>query len=465
MENKIAPEDAVQFIEKMYSAAILDREGRYIYVNPSWLESVSENKKTKLKASDVLGKKVTDIIPDSKAPYVLKYGITVVGEYISGIDSFASYIPRLTSDGEINGCYIYIIIPEMAVAKSLSKKINSLSNELEFYKKELIRARGARYDLDNIIGKSDAIKKLKKEILNAAQSSSTVLIEGETGTGKELIAHAIHSRSSRYIQNFIPINCSAIPVELMESEFFGYATGAFTGASRKGKIGRFQMADKGTLFLDEVNLLPKVIQPKFLRVLQEREVDPVGGEDSIPVDIRVIAASNVPIEKLVEDGEFRQDLYFRLNVIRIAAPPLRERMEDMELLVENLIERLNIQLGMSVKGVEPQVLNMFSTYEWPGNIRELQNILERAMNLSSHPILVMKDFEFFFERVSRGKVYQGNIISYDNKLRESKADLEREMLIAAMKNNGGNKSKASKALGISRSVLYRKLKQFNIPVK
>lgn len=465
MENKITPEDAVQFIEKLYSVAILDREGRYIYVNPSWLEAISILKKTTIKGSDVLGKKVTDIIPDSKAPYVLKHGVPVVGEYISGIGSFASYIPRLTPDGEINGCYIYVIIPEMAIAKTLSKKINSLSNELEFYKKELIRTRGARYDLDNIIGKSDAIKKLKKDILNAAQSSSTVLIEGETGTGKELIAHAIHSRSIRHIQNFVPVNCSAIPVELMESEFFGYAAGAFTGASSKGKIGRVQLADRGTLFLDEVNLLPKVIQPKFLRVLQEYEVDPVGGENSIPVDIRVVAASNVPLEKLVEEGEFRQDLYFRLNVICISVPPLRERIEDMELLVDNLIEKLNIQLGMSVKGVEPQVLKMFSTYEWPGNIRELQNILESAMNLSSNLILGMKDFEFFLKRISHGKIYRGNIISYDNKLRESKAELEREMLIATIKDSGGNKSKAAKALGISRSVLYRKLKQFNIPIK
>lgn len=461
MENKITLEDATQFIEKMYPMAVFDKEGRYTYVNPSWMNHIRTQIGEEIKTEDILGKKVTDIIPDSKVYSVLKYGVPITGEYIPSSGTFVSYIPRFSKDGAVNGCYIYVIIPEMDVAKSLSKKIDSLSNELEFYKSELSKTRGARYNLDNIIGKSDAVVKLKKEIMKAANTASTVLIEGETGTGKELIAHAIHAKSQRYAQNFVPVNCSAVPMELMESEFFGYASGAFTGASKKGKIGKFQLADKGTLFLDEVNLLPMAMQPKFLRVLQEREIDPVGGDESIPIDIRLIAASNISLEKLVESRDFRQDLYFRVNVIKISVPPLRDRIEDIPLLVEHLIKRLNEQLGMFIKGIDPEVLNIFETYDWPGNIRELQNVLEGAMNAASSPILEMENFERFLERINgRAYIYK----AAHNKLRESKADLERDMLLSAIEKNGGNKAKASRDLGISRSVLYRKLKKFNIPV-
>lgn len=459
MENRLLPEDALQFIEKMYSAAVLDKEGRYIYVNPSWLEASVQRGKN---WQDVLGKKVTDIIPNSKAPYVLQYGIPLIGEFIPGSGTFTSYIPRLAPDGSLNGCYIYVILPEMLSAKALSHRIEALSNEVNYYKSELTQERGAKYDLDQIVGTSPAILKLKERILQAAPSTSTVLIEGETGTGKELIAHAIHTRSFRSAQNFVRVNCSAIPPELMESEFFGYASGAFTGASKKGKLGRFQLADKGSLFLDEVNLLPKTMQPKFLRTLQEREIDPVGGDKSLSIDVRLIAASSIPLEHLVERGEFRQDLYYRLNVIRISVPPLRERKEDIPLLVQGLIEKLNKQLGMLIRGVTPDVLHIFEDYDWPGNIRELQNALESAMNISRSPILIEDDFDRLMERISGIRKPGGFSPKGRNELRVSKADLERRMICEALQQNGGNKLKTAKSLGISRSVLYRKMKKFGI---
>ena len=232
----------------------------------------------------------------------------------------------------------------------------SLLNQVKYYKQELSKERGARYSLDNIVGTSSAILRLKEQILNAAKSTSTVLIYGETGAGKELIAHSIHAMSKRAAGNFVRVNCSAIPENLMESEFFGYAAGAFTGALKSGKIGRFQLADHGSMFLDEINLLPLTMQPKFLRTLQEHEIDPVGGTKSIPINVRVIAATNIPLEKLVDSGAFRSDLYYRLNVIRIVAPPLRDRKEDIPLLSSVLLERINLQLGTFVQRISPSAM-------------------------------------------------------------------------------------------------------------
>ena len=462
MENRLTPEDAMQFIEQMYPMAILDQDGHYTYVNQSWIAAVKRRGVPLNGPDDVLGKYVADIIPDSKAPYVLKYGVPLLGEYIENSGTFTSYIPRRDASGVLNGCFIYVIIPEMVQAKALGRKIDTLTREIEYYKKELSDARGARYDLDQIIGKSAQVTHLKAQILQAAGSSSTVLIEGETGTGKELVAHALHAHSPRRAQNFVRINCSAIPPELMESEFFGYSPGSFTGASKKGKLGRFLLANKGSLFLDEVNLLPKTIQPKFLRVLQEHEIDPVGSEKSVPVDFRLIAASNIPLESLVEQKLFRQDLYFRLNVIRITIPPLRERREDIPLLVNALIDRLNAQLGMLVHGVEPSVLRIFEDYDWPGNIRELQNVLESAMNMSSSSVLMEKDFDRLLARIS-GRKRRGLLNGQPgNQLRQSKDSLERELLTDTLQACGGNRRRTAQLLGISRSVLYRKLKKYHI---
>lgn len=288
-----------------------------------------------------------------------------------------------------------------------------------------------------------------------------MLIEGETGSGKELIAHAIHSLSARSTARFVRVNCAAIPAELLESEFFGYAPGAFTGASRKGKIGRFELANGGSIFLDEVNLLTPTMQPKFLRVLQAREIDPVGGEKSIPIDVRVIAASNIPLESLVEAGEFRSDLYYRLNIICIRAPALRERMEDIPLLEKNLIERLNRQLGMVVQEISPDAMELLLQYDWPGNVRELQNATESAMNQCDGRVLRRKDFRQLEQRLqSRSRRHISGQMEY--RLRPAKQAFERELIRDALAAAGGNRVKAAELLGISRTVLYEKLEKYQI---
>ena len=293
---------------------------------------------------------------------------------------------------------------------------------------------------------------------------SNVLIYGETGTGKELFAQSIHAASRRANRPFIAVNCAAIPPELVESEFFGYTPGAFTGASRQGKRGRFAFANKGSIFLDEVNLLPSTMQPKFLRVLQEREITPVGGDSATPIDVRVISASNIPLSKLVQEGKFREDLYFRLNVITIVAPPLRQRKEDIPELVEDLIGRLNRQLGMMVQGVDSRVMELFQRYDWPGNIRELQNCLERAMSMSSSSVLTLPLFDTLSMRAHHNRGAQMAAESHSSlaSLRAAKNDAERQMILEALAAQNGNRTRAAKALGISRAVFYRKLAKYGL---
>ncbi len=449
-------ETAMEFINDLIMA-VLDGEGLYTFVSPGW------ERYTGFSADEVIGQRVWDIIPDTAAGEVLRTGKPVFGNPVCcrQIPAFTTYIPRFAPDGTVSGVFLYVIINGLTNAQQVIQQINTLTRELDFYKHELSRERGARYGLDNIIGKSESIRHLKEQIIQAARSSSTVLIEGETGCGKELIAHAIHAASPRRTSRFVRVNCSAIPGDLMESEFFGYAAGAFTGASKRGKIGRFELADGGSIFLDEVNLLTATMQPKFLRVIQEMEVDPVGGNKSVPIDVRVIAASNVSLENLVEIGQFRSDLFFRLNVIRIQAEPLRSRKEDIPLLVTHLIQKLNLQLGMVIESVEPEVMNILLEHDWPGNVRELQNVIESAMNMADSPTLRKKDFDRLIKRMYvKNRTSSPETSVYH--LKSAKRVFERELVKDALTAAEGNRVRTAELLGISRNVLYQKMNQYNL---
>lgn len=437
--------------------ALLDEEGRYIFVSKPWTEWMH------CEPEFALGKRVDEFVADTHAFLAMETGDVIRAKPViqGDVPLFTTYVPLKNDKGKVDGCFLYVVINGLLNAKELIEQTEALKSEVDFYRQELSRERGARYQLDNIIGRSAAVQQLKSQIVQASASASTVLIEGETGSGKELIAHAIHSLSGRRAANFVRVNCSAIPAELMESEFFGYAPGAFTGAARKGKIGRFQLADKGSLFLDEVNLLSATMQPKFLRVLQEREVDPVGGDGTVPVDVRVIAASNIPLEELVRKGEFRSDLYYRLNVVRIVAPPLRNRMEDIPLLTEDIVQRLNRQLGMAIRGVAPEVLELLQNYDWPGNVRELQNAIESAMNIAKGAVLQEGDFERLIFRIqARSRMAKTGISELD--LRSGKQEMERSYIRRALDVTHGNHAQAARLLGISRTVLYKKLNQYHM---
>jgi transcriptional regulator with PAS, ATPase and Fis domain len=310
--------------------------------------------------------------------------------------------------------------------------------------------------MENIIGESDVMKEIKNTIAKVAKTGSTVLIRGESGTGKELIARAIHAESDRRDQPFVGINCSAIPETLIESEFFGYAKGAFSGASPGGRIGKFELANKGVLFLDEIGDMPLYLQTKVLRVLQERSFSRVGSNETIDLDIRVVAATNRNLEEMIRQSQFRRDLFYRLNVIPIEVPPLIQRGDDLELLVEAFLTKYNALFGKDITGIDREAMKLLKKYKWPGNVRELENIIQYMVTMAGSSGMIMKD-----------TLPEGIILG--SKTRESKGqgsdlrtlkELEEEHIRNVLEKYGmttEGKKKAAKALGIGIATLYRKL--------
>ena len=315
---------------------------------------------------------------------------------------------------------------------------------------------------DEILGKSILISRVKERAYKVAVGESTVLIEGESGTGKELFARAIHSESSRGNKPFVAINCCAIPDNLLESELFGYDEGAFTGAKHGGKAGKFELANGGSVFLDEIGEMPLYLQAKLLRVLQERQIDRVGGVGSIDLDIRIIAATNKNLDKMVNEGEFREDLYYRLHVIPITIPPLRDRKEDIPCLLEHSLGRFNRLMNKDFEGFTPEALDLLIHYPWQGNVRELQNIVEYACNLETNNRISIESLPL---RVRQYKNLTEHISSFGTRLSEKQREVELTVLSEAIQCCGTSvdgKEKIAEILGISRATLYRKLKEHNL---
>jgi len=274
------------------------------------------------------------------------------------------------------------IFLDMSGAQLLIKKLQETQKELNIYKEEVRQSYQARWYFDDLIGSDNEFMKIKSLAYHLSKTSSTILITGESGTGKELFAHAIHNASNRYLAPFVRINCAALPESLLEAELFGYEEGAFTGARKGGKPGKFELANGGTIFLDEIGDMPLTMQTKLLSVLQERVVERVGGTRLITTNVRVIAATNRELESMVFNKEFRQDLYYRLNVVRLRIPPLRERTADIPIIINELIYRINKQLHTNLFTISARAVQLLQNYSWPGNVRELENILERAINLA-----------------------------------------------------------------------------------
>lgn len=318
-----------------------------------------------------------------------------------------------------------------------------------------------RYTFDDIIGESKELVAVKHRARIASNSDSTILIQGETGTGKELFARAIHNHSLRKKKPFIPINCAAIPETLLESELFGYEDGAFTGAKKGGKPGKFEIANGGTVFLDEVGDMPLHLQAKLLRVLQEKEIQRLGGTRTIPVDVRIIAATNKNLEKMVARGEFREDLYYRINVIPLIIPPLRDRRGDILPLINYFIRKYNNLLNKEVKGITEEALKILCDYTWPGNIRELENCIEYAINMESEEKIQKANLP---ERIlkSAQSTHSDDIDKETPKMAKKLNSLEERVIIETLKKYTGmprSVEKAAKELGISRATMYRKLKK------
>ena len=463
---ELDPVLAQEIIEQIDALAVCDTEGRYIYVNQGWVQWLG------IRPEDVIGKYVRDVVKDTKIDVVLRTKQPVVGEIVlSSRDkpnieeaTIVNYYP-VFREGKFVAAIGFIIVKSMNLALALRQRLMRLDQEVRFLQGELHKLQGSRYNIDNIIGNSPAMRKMKRQIFQAARSNSTVLINGETGTGKELVAHAVHNASQRRACSFIKINCAAIPGELLEAELFGYEGGAFTGAVKTGRPGKFEIADKGSLFLDEINHLPLALQPKLLRVLQEREVDRIGGRKSMEVDVRVIAATNIALDKLVDEQKFRSDLFYRLNVMLITVPPLRERKEDLPQLVAELLHRLNQQLGVDVQGVTPEALKMLQEYDWPGNVRELQNVLERATNVAWGGTLELRHFEWFIENRRKIPPVIAMASGAEGSLKNIKHAIEKAALEEALRSCGHNRTHAARKLKISRTMIYKKMRQLGLECK
>jgi len=319
-------------------------------------------------------------------------------------------------------------------------------------------SRTAKYTFDDIIGQSEAMKRLKEQIKSISNSPSTVLIQGESGTGKELIAQSIHNNSNRRSKSFVAINCGAIPKSLIESELFGYEEGAFTGAKRGGCPGKFELANGGTLFLDEIGEMPLDMQVNLLRVLQEGCITRIGGNKCVDVDVRIIAATNKNLKKEIENGNFREDLYYRLSVIPIYVPPLRERTGDIGILIEHFLKIKADKLGKPIPEIRRNIYENLLSYGWPGNVRELENCIENIVNMDGNT-----SFSFENRTIKKDINYYSDVnLEYDMCSLE---ELEKRAISICIDQCGGNISKACRILGINRSTLYIKIKKYNIRVR
>ncbi|MBI4830088.1 MAG: sigma-54-dependent Fis family transcriptional regulator, partial [Candidatus Lindowbacteria bacterium] len=319
----------------------------------------------------------------------------------------------------------------------------------------------SRFNIGNFVGQSQKIHQVFTLIDQVAATNTTVLVTGESGTGKELVARAIHSKSPRSLKPFVVVNCAALSEHLLESELFGHVKGAFTGA-HSDRQGRFELADGGTLFLDELALMSIPLQGKLLRVLQEKEFEPVGGSRTIRVDVRIIGATNKHLERLLEEKSFREDLYYRLNVVEIHLPPLRERKEDIPLLLNHCVAKLNRELGKNVMSISSEAIDLLSQYDWPGNVRELENVIERAMVLGNSDTLGIENFPAQITRLrehpdSKQIVFNGVRLPNEGlPLIETVEDLEKRLIREALERTGGNKTKAAELLRVTRKIMRYK---------
>ena len=361
-----------------------------------------------------------------------------------------------------------IIANKVKFYERITEEKKSLINENLILKKELQK----NYGITNIIGKNKSMQEVFDLIQAVADSNSSILILGESGTGKELVAKALHNGSSRKDAAFISINCASIPENLLESELFGYKKGAFTGAVNDKK-GKFQLAEGGTIFLDEIGDMPLFLQAKLLRAIQEREIEPVGSETKIKVDIRIISATNMYLEKMIKEGKFREDLFYRLNVVSIHIPPLRERKDDIPLLVYHFMKKFSDRDNKNVSAISQEALRLMQYHNWPGNVRELENIIERAILLTrtgtieaaNLPAYILETEEVPDIHIS--KWVEGYIknLSYEGHLYEKIIGyIERELIVKALIHNKRNKVKTSEFLGINRNTLRSKIEEYKIKI-
>jgi len=450
---------------------VVDRKGIVVLVNQSFAALFDTTPQT------MIGKNVREAYVNnsqpSRMPMVMETGKPEIGiaHYLNGKQVYASVFP-LIKEGRVIGCVGKILFSDIREITLIANRLRGVAESRKPHRNMTGCEVHFKYDINSIVGQSKKIVELKETLLRVALKSSNILLRGESGTGKELFAHAVHSASNRRYAPFVSMNCAAIPENLLESELFGYVEGAFTGAKKGGQLGRFEQAHTGTIFLDEIGDMPLYMQAKLLRLLQERELTPLGSTVSRSVDVRVVAATNSNLERQVMEGKFREDLYYRLNVVTLAIPPLRERMDDIPSLVSSFIGKYNAEFGLDVQGLDEEAWDIIKRYHWPGNIRELRNVIESAFNVVDGQLITREHIpdqlcRLFphegiesaraaasgaeeFIRASLGKKDIARIVD----------DFEKLLIHEAIESSHGNKVHAAQLLGISRQGLYKKLHKY-----
>lgn len=434
---------------------VLDANGRMIYISEAYARNMG------VSIEEALGRHITEIIDDSKIPAVLKSGkADLWAHYFRNGNNFLVNRLPIWENGKVVGVVAQSILTSEMEDSTAKQTLNRLIRELNYYKEKHKQMSAPRSDLSSIVGRSKVMEDLKDTLRIVSGTRSSVLLTGESGTGKEVFAGAIHNLSPRRDKPFIKLNCAAIPDTLLESELFGYEEGAFTGALKGGKIGDFEAANGGTLFLDEVDSLSPNMQAKLLRVIQEREIKKVGSTRVFPIDVRFIFATNKDLYAKVKEGTFREDFYYRINVINLRLPPLRERMEDIVPLVENFLRKFNRELDRHVSGLTPEAVMLLERYHWPGNIRELENCIERAFNYAVEGIIDADHIDLPLP--TEGEESEVGPGWLNCTLREARDHAERMAIKRMLEVCGGNKKETAERLGIDRSILYDKIKRYGL---
>ena len=447
-------------VESLYFTIIVDNKGIIRFLSDNYAEILNIDPK---RAEGML---VENIIPNTRLNIVAKTGKAEVGHIfnmMNGQTVICNRIPFKDEGGNVKGVISTASFYDIKKVEILSNQISKLKKENKLYIEQLTNLRNNNFSINDIIGRSNKVLEIKSILPKISDSNLSVLITGETGTGKEVFANAIHQLSNRKMFNYVKINCAAIPKDLLESELFGYEEGAFSGAAKGGKRGKFELANNGTILLDEIGEMPLLMQSKLLRIIQEQELERVGGLNTIPIDVRIICSTNKDIERLVFEGKFREDLYYRINVVELKIPPLRERLDDIPLLCNYFIEKFNKENGCYINGISDEAIKLCEQYSWKGNVRELEHVIERAFVMSNGTTLTINDFDFFLPRVFKNN----NMINVGESteitsLEEQKNQIEKEAIIKALIKTKGNKTSAAKLLKIDRSILYDKLKRYNI---
>ncbi|WP_409291796.1 sigma-54 interaction domain-containing protein [Peribacillus sp. SCS-37] len=440
---------------------IVDREGIIRYMDSAYCDFLG------IEQQDAIGMPVHSVIENTRMHIVAQNGIPELSavQPIKGSEMIANRYP-LYVNNELVGAAGTVIFRNPGEWQEYSGKIQPLLEELQYYKRKFEGEYKSKYQFSDLAGEDPRFVEARNLAERGSYSRSSILLIGESGTGKEIFAHSIHRNSSRAPFPFIKVNCASIPENLLESELFGYEEGSFTGAKKGGKKGKFELGHLGTVFLDEIGDMPLMMQSKLLRVLQEKEIERVGGQGPRPVDVRIIAATHRNLERMVGEGRFREDLYYRLNVIKVEIPPLRERKNDILPIAEILLNKLEKRFHKQGIALSQATREALCSHSWPGNVRELENVLERAINvldgqeiLLNHLPLYLRDQEI--PPALPGYPEYGRMKSTTIKpLKEIIADAEKEALMAALSQADGNKQTAARLLGIGKTSFYDKCRQY-----